>query len=46
MVLSSAPQGIKAEEGDRFYQSYHGGRKVLRVTRKMRNNLNGIVYSP
>ena len=45
-VLSSAPQGTKAEEGDRFYQSYHGAKKIMRVTRKIRNNLNGMVFSP
>ncbi|KAI0282676.1 hypothetical protein BC826DRAFT_921532 [Russula brevipes] len=39
-AIHSAPQGIKAEEGDKFYQCYHGGRKILRVTKKMRYNLN------
>jgi len=45
-VLHSALQGIKAEEGDKFYQSYHGRMKILRVTKKMRSSLNGMIYAP
>ncbi|KAF8224541.1 hypothetical protein L208DRAFT_1015671, partial [Tricholoma matsutake] len=44
-TLKSTPHNIKAEEGDRFYQCYHGSKKILRVTKKMRNNLNGKVHS-
>ena len=45
-AVQDAPQGIKAEDGDKFYQCYYGGRKILRVTKKMRNNLNGMFYAP
>jgi len=43
------PQGIKAEDGDRFYQSYHGRRKILRVTKKIRycivSTVQSIIYA-
>ena len=46
LALQGAPQGIKAEHGDRFYQCYHGRKKILKVTKKMKYNLNGKVYVP
>ena len=45
-ALQGAPQGVKAESGDRFYQCYHGRKKILRVTKKMKYNLNGEGYVP
>ncbi|KAH9976982.1 hypothetical protein BJV74DRAFT_798626 [Russula compacta] len=39
-ALQSALHGIDTEEGDKFYQCYHGRRKIME---KMRNNLNGLI---
>ena len=46
LALKGAPQGIKAEHGDWFYQCYHSRKKTLRITKKMKYNLNGKVYIP
>ena len=45
-ALQGAPQGIKAESGDRFYQCHHGRKKILRVMKKIKYNLNGEGYVP
>src|ERR1700759_2640564 len=39
--VALGPDGTAGEPGDKFYQCCHGGKKVLKITKKMRNNLNG-----
>ena len=42
--VALGPDSNAGKPSDKFYQCCHGGKKVLKITKKMKNNLNSMSH--